>query len=761
MTKIRIKLLAAIILAMILGLAFNGALSFDRLMDGRMRSALMPCIQAARNLTGSAGVIPCAPPGPSDVHGGTFVLQLPEQGAASIPDHGAPPSVAPIMMAPPPVAPFPMMAPPLVAPSPADPTSPAPNLPAPNLPAPNLPGPEQWRRAKWTGDGKGREPLYVRHEGHYLIKLRRPDVIIAAPAASIDAVRQDLFRHLVRAATLTAGVCGLIALLLAPMIQPSHQQAARLDRKGFAAIFSVLLISQLAMSGWIFRAHLAQSDPVRVTGAYWNLMLDAATVLIITLFFLVEMLIFLSQIMARSRSMPVRTADGGAEARHGMGVPDGIDSERSGSDGIDSERSGSGVIDSDGIDYALVRPVIFLLMFGVEMSLSFVPLYMEMLYEPIAGLSRELVLSLPVSVSVFFTGAAFLLAGAWTDRGGWHYPFFGGVLVAGIGLLYAWRAPNALHFIIARAVSGTGYGLFFMAAQGFIIIHTDQRNKARGFASLFAALYAGIICGNATGAMLVDRIGYRPVFLVGAVIVLSAIPFSLLFMRHVFGRSVPSAGTGASSGVSSEASSGASGMRRLLRFVTDRNVFAIILLSSIPANMAMIGFLNYFNPIYLNHMNVSTANIGRIFMIYGFFMIYGGPFFSRFVDRSGSKKMVIVIGGVVGSAAFLSFHFFTGVAASLVAVTLLGISQSFVFVTQAAYLLKLQTSRALGEGAALGAFRFMSRMGQALGPMIFGALTVSLAFNTSVVCFGAAYLVLTLLFLAVARSDRRIAAADG
>jgi predicted MFS family arabinose efflux permease len=96
---------------------------------------------------------------------------------------------------------------------------------------------------------------------------------------------------------------------------------------------------------------------------------------------------------------------------------------------------------------------------------------------------------------------------------------------------------------------------------------------------------------------------------------------------------------------------------------------------------------------------------------------------------------------------FLSFYLFEGIWAAVLAVLLLGLSSSFVLASQSAYVLQLQVTRDLGEAKAIGIFRSSSRIGQALGPMIFSAVMARGNINHGIAFFGLMYLLTAFLFL--------------
>jgi predicted MFS family arabinose efflux permease len=402
------------------------------------------------------------------------------------------------------------------------------------------------------------------------------------------------------------------------------------------------------------------------------------------------------------------------------------------------------------VHYGAIRPAAFLFLFGVDISISFLPLHMEKLYEPIWGLSKDVVMGLPISVEMFFAGIAILAAGAWIDRRGWHEPFFVGLILAGLGILLSWTALDALSFIISRGVVGIGYGLSWMALQGFVIAYTDEKSKTQGLAQLVAGIIAGSICGGAAGAMLAQRIGYYPVFLIGAVIVFSVMIYTVVFLRSTLRK--PDSHT-------REPGTETAEWGKIIKVLFSRDVFSLILLSALPAAVAIVGFLYYFSPVYLNRIGISQSTIGRIFMVYGICLVYVSPFFSKYIDASTNKRMYVVVSGILASMAFMVFFVSEGITAVVLTVLLLGLSSSFSE-SQRSYLLKLQATQAFGAGKTMGLFNSSARVGQVFGPLLFGWIVVSVGVKRGISYFGLVFLSITLLFVLLSRSDRKIAGSD-
>jgi predicted MFS family arabinose efflux permease len=370
---------------------------------------------------------------------------------------------------------------------------------------------------------------------------------------------------------------------------------------------------------------------------------------------------------------------------------------------------------------------------------------MERLYTPILGLSKEIVLGLPISTEMFFAATAIILAGVWLDKRGWKEPFLCGLMLSGLGTLYSWLAPDSMQFIASRGVVGLGYGLFWMACQGFVLANTGTEKTVQGLAVLFAGIYAGNICGSAAGALLAERIGYSRIFLFGAVVTFLAAAYSLTFIRS--GKDKPEKTV-------SDKLYGTFSLKAVAKYLTNPGVLGLILLSSIPSSLAVIGFLHYFSPLYLHRIGATQSGIGRVFMIYGICLILIAPTISKYIDAAASKKKFIVIGGLTGSLGLIVFQFFGGYIAVVATVLLLGLSGSFD-ASRNAYALNLKVTHELGVGKAIGTLSMGGRIGQVIGPITLGWLILSVGVNQATTLLGLIYLGTTLVFILITRSDRR------
>jgi predicted MFS family arabinose efflux permease len=405
-------------------------------------------------------------------------------------------------------------------------------------------------------------------------------------------------------------------------------------------------------------------------------------------------------------------------------------------------RANRNLSQKQAVDYRLMRPAIFVFLFGIDLSMAFIPLYMGKMEEDFFGLSQNVLMGLPISVEFFCVGVAILLAGVWFDRRGWQEPFYAGLALATLGALYSWMAPDALHFILSRGLVGLGYGLVQLSSHGFVIRNTDKSSKAQGMAHLAAGLYAGSICGAATGAVMAEQFGYEVVFLSGALIIASVVLYSLLILGYPV--TTPSR---------TDLPLQHSGKSVLRRFLLDKRVLAAIFFSSMPASIAVVGFLNYFSPVYLDQQGISESTIGQVLMLFGVCLAVLAPRIGRLIDARENKQQLVLIGSLLGAAALLTFSIWDGLTATIIAILLLGLSNCLVLSAQSVFLLKLDITQQLGEGKAMGIFRFTSRIGQMLGPVIFAWLFLFENVHIGVTYLGLAYMLMALVFIYLTGRD--------
>jgi len=398
--------------------------------------------------------------------------------------------------------------------------------------------------------------------------------------------------------------------------------------------------------------------------------------------------------------------------------------------------------------YSVIRPDAFVYQVALALPISFIPLHAGDIYIPISGLSQEFVIGLPVSINMLCTMIAFLAGGSWMDRRGWQSLHLWGIFLTSAGALLCGITHSIVEFILYRGLVGFGYGLTFMSYMGFVYSNTDSENRTMGFATMSAGMFSGHLCGGAIGGMLAEKVGFSPVFIISFILMIPAVIFPFLFMRHAYQKK--------SEPIRQTYSDKKADIRAARKFLLNRNILSLLLFMSIPSSIVFAGLLYYLCPIYLDRLGVSQANIARLLMINALSMIYLSPLISPAIDRSPSKKTYLVISGIIGSFGLLSFYYLKGVPAMILAIIMTSLSTGIGNSSRPVYALQQKVALELGGGKAMGIYRTADRIGWVMGPVIFGSLIALKDVNMGLTTTGLVYLILTLIFIIISSEKEKI-----
>lgn len=452
-----------------------------------------------------------------------------------------------------------------------------------------------------------------------------------------------------------------------------------------------------------------------------DLVFDSATVVVVSLLIGFEFVFFLiAHVIARAERL----------------VPEAYPSKDAGQLPIN--------IAEQGEKHIYARTAAFIYAFSMALSMSFLPIYAKDLYTPILGLTKEVVIGLPISAEMLFVALSLTLGGVWLDRKGWFWPFLVGTVITGTGVYLCGLARGITELIIYRAVVGSGYGLVVMATQSLVINMSSQETRSSAIAALEAGFFSGFISSTAVGGMLADRMGFRHVFFLGSVLSIIAILFVLIFLRNLRNigldetdRPTLPATTDVRVG--------------LLSVLKDKEVVGILLFSAIPAALCLVGFLYFASPLFLTSAGIRHSDIARLMMIYGLCMVYVAPSINRWVDSLANKKIPIIAGGILGGSALLSFYYLNSVLMFVVILVLFSISGGMSYGARISLISEAESSKSAGVGKALGIFNSMERLGNIFGPILVGGMITAFGITQAISNVGLIYLVGAILFAVLAR----------
>lgn len=435
-----------------------------------------------------------------------------------------------------------------------------------------------------------------------------------------------------------------------------------------------------------------------------KLLYDGLTTFVIALMFATELLIFL---FAYAKNKMDRAAEQGAEAP----VPY------------------NGFMRSAAATY----------LFGTTLAVSFIPLYIGTLKQSGGFLQSfsSLMSSLPVSMELFFSMPMIMVAGWWMDRRGWHQPFITGCIVTSVGGLLSGAASDSSLFILARCISGAGYGLTWTSAISFVLKNTGVSDRSSAIASLVAGIITGHIAGGAVGAMLADRLGCRAVFFISAGLAAIPVIFVFMFMKDYFIKPErrPSVSVGEN-------------LLLMKKYLASRNITAVLSFSIIPYSICQMGLLLFAAPVYLHSLGVGQSDIGRVLMVYGATVVYCSPFIGRMIDRSKvSRRTMIFAGGLTGGISLFFVVFLKSAPSVIAALFIMGIASSILAASQMVYAYEQPITKEIGSGVAVSLQRFADKLGQMLGPLTLGILFSVTKIETGLGIVGMLFIAASFLFL--------------
>ena len=390
---------------------------------------------------------------------------------------------------------------------------------------------------------------------------------------------------------------------------------------------------------------------------------------------------------------------------------------------------------------AKVRMLTFLFIFAELLLRIFLPLYGSEFVLAGSGLSVAAASSLPLSVYLLCAALAMPRAGRWSVRVGRRHSYLIGALVNMVGTILAGVTTDFYVLLAGRAAAGVGFAIMFMTCQGYIADDPDASGRSRGAAMFVSAIMVAEICGPAVGGILADRIGYRPVFLLSAVLSIVAMWIGARVLDDRNARTPEPTTAGAS----------LSALRRLL---ANRRFSALCFLSGVPSKILYVGFLSYLVPVMLTQGGATKSEIGRYAMIYGLLVLGLSPAFAWLAERYRAHAKMVGAGGMLSGAGLLLFVLEQSSEAILCGIVTLGIAQAMSLTAQ--FILVSDLARKLDSqaGGATGTFRLIERLGSAAGCAVAGALLACFGAVAALATLGGFSMLCSLLFAVQFRRDR-------
>ena len=395
-----------------------------------------------------------------------------------------------------------------------------------------------------------------------------------------------------------------------------------------------------------------------------------------------------------------------------------------------------------------VRAPLFVFILAEELTRSFLPGYVTELLVPVPGLSSQIVVGLPIALFMLIVAVGQPFMGVYAEKVGTRRAMLMGAALAAIGFVATALAHSVLDLLLWRSLCAVGYAAVFVAAQSYVLDHATPATRARSFALFVGAIMAATVCGPSIGGILADNIGLRPTFILAALLAAG----SMLVIQQL-----PQTADETPEHVAVRLPT----LAEIGSLLMNRRFMLVTGLAAMPAKILLTGVCFYLIPLYVVSVGSTQAMAGRILMTYAVVMVVLAPVTAGLaVNRS--RMHALVAGGLavsgLGGMLMLAGG---GVGWVFLAVTLVGLGQSMSISAQSALVSEhcAPEIARLGEGVVYGVYRLLERLGNAAGPLIAALLLMHFDHRTGFVAIGAGVLLCGVAFALATRSGPKPALA--
>jgi predicted MFS family arabinose efflux permease len=399
---------------------------------------------------------------------------------------------------------------------------------------------------------------------------------------------------------------------------------------------------------------------------------------------------------------------------------------------------------SDDGQLAKIRAPLFVFILAEELTRPFLPGYIKSLLVPIPGLSwlsAEVVVGLPIALFMLIVALGQPFLGAYAQRVGHRHAMMVGAGVAAFGFIASAFAGSVLDLLLWRSLCALGYGLVFVAAQGHVLEHTHNGNRAKSFAVFIGSIMVATVCGPSIGGILADNIGERWTMAVAAMLAIGSMGAIRLLPEQ------DAQAAAAQSAIKPPS------LREIGSLMFNKRFMTVTGLAAIPAKVLLTGVCFYLVPLYVLSLGSTQSVVGRILMLYGVVMVVVSPLAASLATTRERMEWLVGSGLLLSGFGTLLLMAGNHVGWIFAAVFLIGLGQSLSIAAQSA-LVREHCDRevtAIGEPAVYGVYRLLERLGNALGPLLAAVLLTAFGYRTGFVATGSAVALCGLVFIVATR----------
>ncbi|MFZ0240740.1 MAG: MFS transporter [Desulfobacterales bacterium] len=362
--------------------------------------------------------------------------------------------------------------------------------------------------------------------------------------------------------------------------------------------------------------------------------------------------------------------------------------------------------------------------FAISMRLPVMPLYASAF-----GIGTA---QIGVINAAFYLAAGILAlpSGMLSDVVGRRRLALAGTLILFAGMLLLFYARSFFHLAGVYLLLGVGIAAFGPTMMAWVSAISPPTHLGRAYGWYTTALFCGLGMGPAAGGVLGEGLGYRYVFLVGAV--LSAV--NIWAVKRFLPAPAPVAVTPKT----------ATRNRTSARWVLANRPLIGCWLATFGANIIGGVFFTYL-PLLAHERGLDAAQIGMIFLLQSVANAASRIPFGALSDRLGRRNYQAFFGTLLATVSVAGFVFARSFIDFLLAAACLGTSLAVAFTSIGALI--AETAEPRFRGLALGGYNSFIYFGLMTGSVGWGPLIESVGFAEGFMMAGAVNLFFVAVFI--------------
>jgi len=302
-----------------------------------------------------------------------------------------------------------------------------------------------------------------------------------------------------------------------------------------------------------------------------------------------------------------------------------------------------------------------------------------------------------------------------------------GLFLTALSFLMLLDGDNVGFLIFARAGAGIGQAMLFIGVQSYILSVSSPAKKTQGAAIIVYGFQGGMISGMAIGSLLVSYIGAAGVFAIGTV----AIILTMIYAIFV----VPATGPATKTAPIGFGASAANLGRHVVMALRNPSLLQAIGLVGIPAKAILTGVVVFAMPLLMAQQGYRQEDIGQLLMLYAGGVVLANALISRWVDRTGDTRFVLMIGGVLSGIGLciisqlggqwfgdIAYGYALEAVVLVAGILLLGVAHGLINAPIVSHVAGLKLGDQIGVGALTATYRFLERVGHVAGPLVIGQI---------------------------------------